>query len=157
MKKHILFATFLFGLTILLSCESKKEKPKIDPDVLQKQIKAMDVRLPKFTIDATKLEGELKQLGEFENARIDSKTNTWTKDKSKDYVLSVQLVDGKNLPQQDSALRELGKKAMILVIKSLKNKSDYNLFKVEFVTTGHVGAIRTSSTHPFVYKLDELE
>jgi hypothetical protein len=138
MKQKTTSGLFVFSMVFLISCMSNLEYKE-----------AKFNRAPKEVIE------ELKMLNGFDNANI-----KWTVSSFGDSVsqnLKVFLTNGENLPKSDSALFEIGKNAMSIVVSSINNESDYNNFIVYFVTRKKVGTMTYGSEKQFEYKLSELE
>lgn len=116
--------------------------------------KMPEMKEPKFEQDPDQLIAELKELSDFENADI-----RWSARNFKDtttYYLVVNLIKGEDLPEDDAGLEKLGKKAMKLVVNSVENKSDFDIFRVVFGKVKKSGVVTRSSKNPFEYSLSDL-
>lgn len=114
-----------------------------------------EVKPAKFQKDSKDVINELKSLKDFEDAGI--KWSARSFDNKTTNVLTIQLLNGKDLSDNEAELRDLGKEAMQIVNSSIKNEKDYDRFQVVFVQKASTGLVTTSFTRPFEYSLDDLK
>jgi hypothetical protein len=114
-----------------------------------------EVKQARFQKDAKEVINELKSLKDFEDAGI--KWSARSFDNKTTNILIVQLLNGKNLSDDNEELRKLGKEAMQMVNSSIENENDYDKFQVVFVQKSNTGPVSTSFTKPFEYSLDDLK
>jgi len=114
-----------------------------------------EVKQAKFQKDAKEVINELKSLKDFEDAGIKWSASSF--DNKTTNILIVQLLNGKDLSDNNEDLRNLGKEAMQIVNSSIENEKDYDKFRVVFVQKSSTGPVSTSFTRPFEYSLDDLK
>jgi hypothetical protein len=113
-----------------------------------------EVKQAKFQRDSKEVINELKSLKDFEDAGI-----KWSAISSKNKttnILIVQLLNGKDLGDNKTELRNLGNEAIKIVTNSIENESDYEKFQVVFVQKASTGPVTTSFTKQFEYSLDDV-
>lgn len=113
-----------------------------------------EAKQAKFQKDSEVVIDELKSLNDFEDAGI--KWSARSFDNKTTNILIVQLLNGKDLTDNEIELRNLGKAALTIVNNSIENESDYDKFEVVFVQKSSTGPVTTAFTKPFEYSLDEL-
>lgn len=113
-----------------------------------------EAKQAKFQKDSEVVIDELKSLNDFENAGI--KWSARSFDNNTTNILTVQLLNGKDLTDNETELRNLGKAALTIVNHSIENESDYDKFEVVFVQNSSTGPVTTAFTKSFEYSLDEL-
>lgn len=114
-----------------------------------------EVKQAKFQKDAKEVINELKSLKDFEDAGIKWSASSF--DNKTTNILIVQLLNGKDLSDNNEDLRNLGKEAMQIVNNSIENEKDYDKFRVVFVQKSSTGPVSTSFTRSFEYSLDDLK
>lgn len=98
---------------------------------------------------------ELKEMGDFEDANI--KWSSFAIGDSVSHRLKVILINGQNLPAEDSALNHMGRLAMQTVLNSIDNDTAYNQFIVYFSESKKEGGITRMKEQPYSYSLSEFK
>ena len=109
----------------------------------------------KFERDSQEIINDLKALSDFEDAGIRWSATSF-KEETK-HILYIQLLNGQDLSEKDAELKEIGKKALKIVINSIENEEEYDKFQTVFIQKTSVGPVSKSYTKPFNYSLEELE
>ncbi|MFZ6053075.1 hypothetical protein [Halocola ammonii] len=112
------------------------------------------MKRPKFERDTEELIVELKELSNFENADIRWNVRSF-KDTST-YYLVVNLINGKDLPEEDAELKEIGQEAMKIVVNSIENENVFDKFRVVFEEVKQSGAVTRRNKIPFEYSLSDI-
>lgn len=108
---------------------------------------------PQFTKPDGYVTKELKTRNNYEEVRV-----RWGASRMGDVVvhyLKLELINGKDLPKDDSSLNVIGKDAMNILLNSINNKTDYSKITVVFVKEIKKGSIKYTETIPFKYELEE--
>jgi hypothetical protein len=113
-----------------------------------------EVKQAKFQKDSKEVVNELKSLKDFEDVGI--KWSAISFNNKTTNILIVQLLNGKNLGDNKTELRNLGKEAIKIVTNSIENESDYEKFQVVFAQKANTGPVTTSFTKQFEYSLDDV-
>jgi hypothetical protein len=98
---------------------------------------------------------KLMLTGEFDDSNITWNANSLNGETIQN--LTVELYNGKNMIQPDSTLKVIGKQALQTVLESLKNKNEYNVYSVVFISQQTKGIETTTLSKGFEFSLEELE
>jgi hypothetical protein len=107
-----------------------------------------------FKVENAKMTENLKTLVTCENVNVnglEKKTNDQVSTE-----LEIRIINGSNIPSDETKLRSLGKSIDSLFKQELSNVNDFNTFKVFFITTQSNGPVTSSSTRGFTFKSEEL-
>ena len=138
MKRHIILTLISAILLLVHSCSFP------------------EVKAPKFERETQAVVDDLKALHNFEDAGVNWKTTIST-EQSATNILSVTLLNGKNLSEDDGKLKELGKEALKIVINSIENENDYDTFQVVFMQQKSFGIVNKNFSKQFVFDLGSLK
>ncbi len=115
-----------------------------------------ELKTPEFQRSSDEVIGDIKVLANFKDADIQWSASSF--DGKTQNILLVQLINGNNLPEDESSLRELGKEAIQIVINSIENESDFNEFHVEFITNEESPSlIEKNKTRTFIFQAFEVD
>jgi hypothetical protein len=134
---------FLFPMAIFLffgSCMSEKPKP------------------PLFTTKINAVVSSIKKITPFENITFEGSENTYNKKTFS--AISVTIDDppmSNNFQishQEDSLLRDVGKRIVLDIQKHLKDPAEYQYYSIDFIR--HYGD-KTKMTRYYNYEINNLE
>lgn len=114
-----------------------------------------EVKQAKFERDSEQVINDLIVLGNFEDARVNFSASSFKGEATN--LLSIQLINGTNLNEDASELRNLGREALKILVNSIENEDDYDRFQVIFVQKESEGLVNNNINKPYEYKLEELE
>jgi len=137
MKKHIILTLISAILLLLHSCSFP------------------EVKTPIFERETQAIVDDLKALHNFEDAGVNWKTTIST-EQSATNILSITLLNGENLSEDEDKLKELGKDALKIVVNSIENENDYNSFQVIFMQQKSFGIVNKSFSKQFAFDLENL-
>jgi hypothetical protein len=126
--------TFVFFAFLLFSCS------KTIPPIFEK--------------DQADILKDLRELGIFEETAIN--VRTLSHGQKSTHILIVELLNGKNISEDKMQRKELGKKALQLVIQSIKNEVEYDKFQVILVQNKSVGHGNLRFSQKMEFSLEEL-
>jgi hypothetical protein len=115
-----------------------------------------DVIRPKFKNGYEHVINELKTLKSFEDANVKSSARSKLGIKKTTNILIVQLVNGKDMPEDEFALRMLGRHAMKIAVSSIENEHEYDTFQTMFDKKASEGPVNAHTSRSFVYSIYEL-
>lgn len=137
MRNHIIIILIIGTLACLHACFS------------------LGMKEAKFERDIEEVRSDLKALKNFDDTGI--KWMAISTNSKTTHLLKVQLLNGKELSEDDQEMRELGKEVMKIVINSIENESDYDTFQVVFIQKTGIGPLSSGSSRPFTYQLEDLQ
>jgi hypothetical protein len=111
-------------------------------------------KMPNFKVERAKMEENLKTLVTCEN--VDVRGMDINVNEKVSTELQVSIINGSNIPTDESKLKSLGKSIDSLYKQELSNVNEFNTFKVFFVVSKRDGIVTTSSSRFFAFKSDEL-
>jgi hypothetical protein len=116
----------------------------VDPEI-QKSLQQMNIE---------EVQAKLKALRNYEDAAFKMGTRG-IGDSSWNYIY-IQLKNGENLPDDKSLLKEIGKEAIEVILKSIDNDSVYTRYIVGFKNEEKVGFVSSSYEQSFEYTPDDI-
>ena len=109
---------------------------------------------PEFGIPMDSLAGQINGLVTSQHVNLDGKQITTNgKDSS---ALEVDIINGRDIPQDDDHMKALGRSIAVDVHNALKDKNEYRAFLVLFVKVDSGSAVTKRSWSGFAYPAVEL-
>jgi hypothetical protein len=109
---------------------------------------------PEFAIPADSLRKSLGALMACEDSNLTG-TEVVTNGKP-NAVLELDIINGRNIPADDRPGKALAKAVASVLKKALKDKNEYDTYKVLFVAVKSSGSATTRSWKGFTFKTTEL-
>ncbi|MEP0986836.1 hypothetical protein [Ekhidna sp.] len=139
-KRKIILKTFfilILALSNLLSCSI--------PEPKQAQ----------FEREVSTIIYDLKQLNGFEDADIQIAVKSFNG--KTHHILSIALINGPKSSYEDEVFIRMSKNALKIVIESILNENDYDLFKVTLLRMDKNGLVIQKKTRVFDFLSDDLK
>ena len=133
MKKQ-LFISMIVGLLIMVGC------------TIPKPIE------PIFKNDGKEIVKQIQSFGNFEKVAVTGSAISHGTESSS--ILLIQLLNGNT---SEANRNEIGKKAMKLVINSIKNVKDFTKFRVVFILKSKDVGVTKSISIPIEFNKDDLK
>ncbi len=109
---------------------------------------------PVFSTPMDSLQAGLNKLVSSEGINLDGKEiNTNGKVSSE---LEIDITNGKNIPADENQMNALGKQIAIEIKGALQDKTEYETYKVLFITKTENAAVTSRSWKGKVFKSEEL-
>lgn len=137
MKKHITLTLISAILLLVHSCSLPQ------------------VKTPIFERETQEIVDDLKALHDFEDAGINWKATTFSGEGTTN-ILSITLLNGENLSEDNDKLKDVGKEAFKILINSIENEHEYDSFQVIFMQKESFGLVNKSFSKQFVFDLQDL-
>jgi hypothetical protein len=109
---------------------------------------------PLFSKSTDSLQADLNKIVSCEGINLDGKEISNNGRLSSE--LEIDITNGQNTPTSESKMDELEKRIAVLVKEALKDKDEYNSYKVLFVTKKDDGGVTQRTWKGKVFKSDEL-
>ncbi|MEO7047635.1 MAG: hypothetical protein ABI091_20215 [Ferruginibacter sp.] len=109
---------------------------------------------PVFSKSTDSLQADLNRIVSCERINLDGKEISNNGRLSS--VLEIDITNGQNTPTSESQMEELEKQIALLVKQALKDKDEYNSYKVLFVTTKEDADLTQRTWKGKVFKSEEL-
>lgn len=135
MKYYILFSLML---QVFISCTTTTTRTKE----------------PVFNKSTDSIENELNALVACKGINLNGKETTDNGNVTSE--LEIQITNGQNIPTDDTQMIDLGKKIAIVIKKGLKNSSEFQTFRVLFITETDNSGITTKNWIGKTFKIEEL-
>ncbi|HET7117022.1 MAG TPA: hypothetical protein VFI29_11055 [Hanamia sp.] len=134
---RILLFTFIATL-VFISCTITSTKEK----------------KPIFSKTDDSLQESLTKIVKSENINLDgAEISTNGKVTSE---LEIDIINGMNIPVNVNEMNDLGKKIAVIIKDALKDKNEYNTYKVLFVTKKINGSVEESTSEGKIFSSREL-
>jgi hypothetical protein len=132
------FIIFFFLLQFLTSCTTTTTRTKE----------------PVFNTSTISLENELNALVSCKGINLNGKETTENGNVTSE--LEIHITNGQNIPTDDAQMIDLGKKIAIVIKKGLKDSSEFQTFRVLFITETDNSGISTQTWKGKTFKIEEL-
>jgi hypothetical protein len=109
---------------------------------------------PLFSKSTDSLQADLNKIVSCEGINLDGKEISNNGRLSSE--LEIDITNGQNTPTSESKMDELEKRIAVLVREALKDKVEYNSYKVLFVTKKEDAGVTQRTSKGKVFKSDEL-
>lgn len=109
---------------------------------------------PVFNKSTDSIENELNALVACKGINLNGKETTDNGNVTSE--LEIQITNGQNIPTDDTQMIDLGKKIAIVIKKGLKNSSEFQTFRVLFITETDNSGITTKNWIGKTFKIEEL-
>jgi hypothetical protein len=109
---------------------------------------------PLFSLEVKAIQDDLSKIVTCKNINLNGKEVT-TEGKATT-ELEISIINGKNIPDDNTQLRTLGKAIASVLKKSLKDQNEYNTYKVLFVTVVENGGLTKKSWKSDEFASEEL-
>jgi hypothetical protein len=119
------------------------------------QLTPIEPKEAQFTRPQDSIINEFLHLNSFERVNINWTIRQFGKDTSSN--LKLLFYNGKNLPIDDSSLREYGKSTMQILINSIKNESDYDKFIVYFIQDESKGITVYKRERKYEFRIEDFK
>lgn len=136
MTKIVSFVTFIIFSIVSCSMTSTKTKN------------------PVFSKSTDSLQADLNKIVSCEGINLDGKEISNNGRLSSE--LEIDITNRQNTPTSESQMNELERQIAVVVKQALKDKDEYNSYKVLFVTKKEDGGITQRTWEGKVFKSDEL-
>jgi hypothetical protein len=131
------FLSFLILIILFTSCTITKPK---NPD-FNVEMTDIDSTLNTFVISESK---SLSGSEISKNGQVSSQ-------------LEIQIVNGVSIPSDEASLKALSEKIASYLKSELKNKNDFNVFNVLFISEKTETGITTTNSIGWIFKNEELK
>jgi hypothetical protein len=109
---------------------------------------------PVFLLEMDSIQTDLAKIVTCENINLDGEeVNTNGRVTT---ALEVDILNGKNIPGNDSEMKALGKSIASDLKRALKDKNEYDTYKVLFITKETTGDVTRRNWIGSVFKSEEL-
>lgn len=112
------------------------------------------LKMPKFKRDFTAIQQDLVKQGDFESASLMAHANSTPGEST--LGLTIDLVNGKNVPADHKEQNELARNAARIVAKDLQNPGDYDWLEVEIVRQSNSGLVTQTFKQSFRFSKEEI-
>ena len=110
---------------------------------------------PQLSVDEEMLMSALKQSGEYEKVGVFGETTFYNS--TENSSLKIVLMNPYKEPVNYEARYALARKAALLTINSIDNKTDYGYINVEFLVVKKNGVSSHGVKQKVIFTLDELK
>ncbi|MHA4811673.1 hypothetical protein ACX0G9_26490 [Flavitalea flava] len=110
---------------------------------------------PVFTKEFTAIQQEIGITGHFAKVGV-TVSRSQLLEKEAMNVLTLLLINGKDLPATQEGLDSLAKVNALILKQAIKNSRDYRRITVIIENSTHNGIVETSNQNQFVYLVKEL-
>ena len=109
---------------------------------------------PIFSTSTTIVENEVTDIVSCKSINLNGKETTENGNVTSE--LEIHITNGQNIPSDDTQMIDLGKKIAIVIKKGLKNSSEFQTFRVLFITEIDNSGIITQTWRGKTFKIEEL-
>ncbi len=114
-----------------------------------------EIKTAEFKTDQKVVLNRVKDIKDFEEANVAVSATSF--DGKTTQYLTLTLINGKDMPDSESELKEIGKEALNTVVSSIANQQDYERFSVKFIQQNSVGLLNTKTGRSFSYSFKDLQ
>jgi len=111
-------------------------------------------KAPLFSKSTDSLQADLNKIVSCEGINIDGEEITTNGKVSSE--LEIDITNGHNIPADENQMDDLGKQIAVIVKQSLKDKGEYNTYKVLFVIKKEDGSVTETTSKGKIFKSEEL-
>ncbi|MEO8711102.1 MAG: hypothetical protein ABI405_03210 [Parafilimonas sp.] len=115
---------------------------------------ATKTKNPLFSKSTDSLQVDLNKIVSCEGINLDGKEITSNEKVSSE--LEIDITNGQNIPTDENQMNDLGKQIAVIVKQALQDKSEYNSYKVLFVTKKEVAGVAHRTWKGKIFKSEEL-
>ena len=109
---------------------------------------------PLFTQSTDNLQMDLNKIVSCEGINLDGKEISTNGKVSSE--LEIDVTNGQNIPTDENQMNDLGKQIALVVKQALQDKSEYNTYKVLFVTKREDAGVTQRTRKGKIFKSEEL-
>lgn len=111
-------------------------------------------KTPLFNKSTDSLQVDLNKLVSCNGINIDGKEITINGKVSSE--LEIDINNGQNIPSDENQKKNIEKQIAVIVKQALQDKSEYNTYKILFVTKKGNGAVTQTTSEGRIFKSEEL-
>ncbi|MGC4037281.1 MAG: hypothetical protein QM764_15080 [Chitinophagaceae bacterium] len=111
-------------------------------------------KTPTFNKPTDSLQIELNKVVSCEGINLDGKEIT--RNGKTNSELEIDVTNGQNIPSDENQMSNLGRQVAIIIKASLQDKSEYDSYKVLFITKKESGGVTQRTWKGKIFKAQEL-